>query len=81
MNGFRNRDICAMLWKYLSSAKEQRRRAGQVTRRLGLLRAHGLVRKISGTYRYILTNKGQTTVTALLAARRADVTQLTQLAA
>jgi hypothetical protein len=81
MNGLRNRDVRALLWKGRASAKEQRRRAGRVTRRLALLRAHGLVRKISGTHRYVLTNKGRITITALLAARRANVSQLTQLAA
>lgn len=81
LNGFRNRDIRALLWNGRCSAKEQRRRAGQITRRLGLLRAHGLIRKVNGTHRYILTDKGQTIITALLAARRADVTQLTKLAA
>ena len=81
INGFRNRDVRALLWKGRASAKEQRRRAGRVTRRLALLRAHGLVRKISGTHRYVLTDKGRVTITALLTARRADVTQLTQLAA
>jgi hypothetical protein len=81
LNGFRNRDIRACLWKDRPSPKEQRRRAARVTRRVALLRAHGLVRKIAGTHRYVLTDKGRTTITALLAARRADVTQLTQLAA
>jgi len=81
INGFRNRDVRALLWQGTANAKEQRRRAGQLTRRLALLRAHGLVRKIGGTHRYVLTEKGQTTITALLAARQADVTQLSQLAA
>lgn len=81
MSGFRNRDVRPLLWKGRTTAKEQRRRAGRVTRRLALLRAHGLVRKIRSTHRYVLTNKGRVTITALLAARRADVTQLTQLAA
>lgn len=81
INGFRNRDIRALLWKGRASIKGQSRRAGQVTRRLALLRAHQLVRKISGTHRYVLTDKGRTTITALLTVRKADVTQLTQLAA
>ena len=81
INGFRNRDVRGLLWKGRASAKEQRRRAGRVTRRLALLRAHGLVRKISGTHRYVVTDKGRITITALLAARQADVSQLTKLAA
>ena len=81
MNGFRNRDVRVLLWKERASAQEQRRRAGRVTRRLALLRAHGLVPKISGTHRYGVTDKGRITITALLAARQANVSQLTQLAA
>ena len=43
--------------------------------------AHGLIRKVCGAHRYILTPTGHRIVTALLAARRADIDQLTQLAA
>ena len=46
-----------------------------------LLRAHGLVAKVSRTHRYIVTEKGRVTITALLSARRADVDKLTALAA
>ena len=81
VNGFRNRDVRALLWKGLCDKTEQTRRASRVGRKLSLLRAHGLVRKIGGTHRYVLTDKGRTTITALLAAGRADVTQLTKLAA
>ena len=52
-----------------------------VTRRLALLRAHGLLKKIPHTHRYHLTTKGRQIVTALLAACDADVEQLTQIAA
>jgi hypothetical protein len=48
---------------------------------LRLLRAHGLLRKISGTHRYVVTEGGRKIITALLAARQADVEQLTALAA
>ena len=54
---------------------------GWVGRPLRLLRAHGLIAKVSGTHRYVVTDKGRTTITALLAARQADVNQLTKLAA
>jgi hypothetical protein len=51
INGFRNRDLRLLLWKGRCSQKEQRRRAGKITRKLALLRVHGLVRKIAGTHR------------------------------
>jgi hypothetical protein len=81
INGFRNRDLRLLLWSSKASPDQQRRRAAKVTRRIGLLRAHGLVAKVSGTHRYVLTEKGRTTITALLSARKADVDQLTKMAA
>jgi hypothetical protein len=79
--GFRNRDVRGRLHPGRSSAQEQRRQAGRVTRQLALLRAHGLIKKVSGTHRWQVTEKGRRLITALLAARQADVDQLTQLAA
>lgn len=80
--GFRNRDLRAWLYPRKATAgEERRRRAARVTRQLALLRAHGLIRKVSGTHRWQVTERGRRLVTALLAARQADVDQLTQLAA
>ena len=44
-------------------------------------RAHGLIRKVSGTHRYQVTASGWAIITALLAARQADVEKLIALAA
>jgi len=63
------------------ASRTKLRRAGKVTRALRLLRAHGLLRKVSGTHRYVVTENGRKIITALLAARQADVEQLTALAA
>ena len=81
INGLRNRDLRQHLWPKAATPDQQRRRAAAVTRRLRLLRAHGLLRKVTGTHRYILTENGRRLTTALLAARQADVEQLTALAA
>jgi hypothetical protein len=81
LNGFRNRDIRRLLFTSKASEQEQKRRVANVTRRLRLLRGHGLIRKITGTHRYVLTAKGRSTITALLTARRANVEQLTKMAA
>jgi hypothetical protein len=81
INGFRNRDLRALLFPSKTTQDLEKRRAGIVTRKLILLRAHGLIKKIQGTHRYVLTNKGATTITALLAALQADVNQLTAIAA
>ena len=79
--GFRNRDLRGHLYPRQDSAVERRRQAGRVTRQLALLRAHGLIKRVSGTHRWLLTEKGRRLITALLAARQADLDQLTQLAA
>lgn len=80
--GLRNRDLQTRLFENQKvSALERRRRANRITRRLALLRAHGLLRKVSGTHRYLLTAKGRAVITALLAARQASVEQLNKMAA
>ena len=81
LNGLRNRNLQDLLYRGSYSAEERQRQAAVLTRKLALLRAHALIRKISGTHRYILTPTGRRIVTALLAARRADVDQLTRMAA
>lgn len=81
LNGLRNRDLRARLYPSRASAQEERRRAARVSRLLALLRAHRILRKVTGTHRYQLTAKGRTVVTALLTAREADTEKLTKLAA
>ncbi len=81
LNGFRNRDLRQAYFPSRCTAKERQRRMGWIGRRLRLFRAHGLIAKVSGTHRYVVTEKGRTTITALLVARKADVDQLTKMAA
>jgi hypothetical protein len=81
LNGLRNKDLQAMLFGVpAAEAVEARRRSGQVTRQLWLLRAHGLIRKVPKTHRYLVTDKGRNLITALQAAREADVTKLAKAA-
>ena len=77
INGFRNRDLRPLLHGTDEvSAAEQRRRSSAVTRQLRLLRAHDLIEKIAKSHRYQLTAKGQRSITALMAARRANTPKL-----
>jgi len=46
VNGFRNRDLRATLYKPTGDETERRRQSGRSTRLLGLLRAHGLIRNL-----------------------------------
>jgi hypothetical protein len=81
LSGFRNRDLRSALYPGKTDALEARRQSGRITRALARLRAHGMIKKINGTYRYQLTSPGRQIVTALLAARQADVDKLMALAA
>lgn len=81
LHGFRNKDLRVMLLATpADSRQEQRRRSGRITRQIRLLRLHGLVCKVSGTHRYLVTQTGRQVITALQAAREADVTKLAQAA-
>ena len=82
LNGFRNRDLRSLLFKTAPASKsEQKRQAAAVSRKLLLLWAHHLIRKVPRTHRYHLTKAGRIAVTALMAARNANTQELTRLAA
>jgi hypothetical protein len=82
LNGFRNRDLQAIFFGApTDEVREKRRRSAWVSRKLRLLRAHGLIRKITGTYRYQVTERGQRTTGAIFAALRATVGDLLPKAA
>ena len=81
LKGFRNREIRALLFGQPKDEKRERSQAAKVSRRLALLHAHGLIAKVSHTYRWQITEKGRRVATALLAARQADTDKLISLAA
>ena len=81
INGFRNRDVRVHLHGVTDDKPQQRREMAAVGRKLRLLRAHGLIAKVSKTHRYVVTEKGRRIITALLAARQASTEKLTALAA
>ena len=80
--GFRNRDIRRCIFKAPPRDLHQARcQSALIGRRLRLLRAHGIIRKIPRTQRYILTPNGRNLITLLVAAQQADTEKLTALAA
>jgi hypothetical protein len=81
INGFRNRDVRARLYSPTQDKRQERKQMAAVGRKLRLLRAHGLIAKVSKTHRYVVTEKGRRIITALLAARQASTEKLTALAA
>jgi hypothetical protein len=83
LNGFRNRDLRAWLYPHAAGLppEEAPRISARVTRRLRLLRAHGLVRKVPRVHRYVLTETGRKFSAALLSASVADIKKLMEIAA
>src|SRR4029077_4847119 len=82
VNGLRNRDLRRLLYpSETTDPKEQRRRSAAVSRKLRLLRAHGLLQKVPKTHRYLVSSNGRKAITALLAARDANADLLTGNAA
>jgi hypothetical protein len=79
--GFRNRDLRSLLHKPPKTKADERRLSGKVSRQLRLLRAHGIIRKVPKTHRYMLTKRGSLLTTALRATRNASIKQLLQQAA
>lgn len=81
VHGMRNKDLRHKLYGDSKDQKLNRRQAAMVTRKLRLLRAHGLISKVPRSHRYWVTTKGSAALTALLAARDASTKKLTSLAA
>jgi hypothetical protein len=70
INGFRNRDVQAVLFPPRArDVAEKRRRTAHVSRLLHLLRAHGLLAKVPHTHRYRVTAKGEALMSAAVYAR------------
>jgi len=81
INGFRNRDLRGLLFTNTPTDEaEQRRQSAATTRRLRLLRAHGLIHKVPKTHRYQVSPHGREIINALLAARQASIAKFTQAA-
>lgn len=83
INGFRNRDLRSILYSSDQELNEKQTRyqSGAVTRKIRLLRAHGLIKKVQRTNRYVLTTSGYKTITALIAALNASPDSLIKSAA
>ena len=69
INGFRNKDVRAELFgRDPADPAATKRNSGRVTRALGLLHAHGLIRKVPRTRRWMPTDKGRHVAGVLQAA-------------
>jgi hypothetical protein len=76
INGFRNRDLRNLLFTKPKDKTQERRQSAAITRKLRLLRAHGLIHKVPKTHRYQLSPLGADVINALLTARQASTAKL-----
>ena len=83
INGFRNHDFRKWLYPESEQADgvQLKKYSGRTTRRIKLLRVHGLIRKVPRANRYVLTEKGQKFSCSLMTASALDIKALTEMAA
>lgn len=76
INGFRNRDLRKLLFTKPKDKAQERKQSAAVTRKIRLLRAHGLIHKIPKTHRYQISPLGTSMINASLTARQASTAKL-----
>lgn len=77
LHGLRNRDLQAVFFPDATEdPREKRRRSAQISRKIRMLRAHGLLHKLPNTHRYVVSEKGRRAITALIAVRQTDINKL-----
>jgi hypothetical protein len=81
INGFRNRDLAGYLFPGTLDKVKTRRASTRITHRLRILRAHGIIRRVPRTFRYIMTDKGRQIATAIIHTQHIPITRISELAA
>lgn len=82
LNGFRNRDLQNLLFDTeAKTTAERKRRSAAISRKLRMLRAHGLIQKVTGTHRYHVSKSGRVILLAILTVAKTSLNQLNRLAA
>ena len=87
LNGFRNRDLQPLLHaggqtdSLSLSPLERRRRSAAISRKLRVLRAHGLIQKVPKTHPYQLTTTGRLAINAILTMHETSLSLLSRAAA
>lgn len=73
LQGFRNADLREKLFPQQSNQPDESHKAsGKVSRSLRLLRAHGLIRKVTGTFYYRITKRGHQVISTALKLRESS---------
>ena len=80
LNGLRNANLQALLYSTpAGTEQEKKRRSAAVSRKLRMLRAHGVIQKVPKHNRYQVTEHGRSMIQAVLTAARTSQHQLNQL--
>jgi hypothetical protein len=81
IHGFRNRDLQQHLYQgEPKNTQQKRRRSAAISRKLKLLRVHGLIRKLPHTHRYRVTETGRQILNAILSAQLLTVKRILEAA-
>ena len=82
INGLRNKDLQPLLYaSKAKSVRESQQRSAAISRKLRMLRAHHLIRKVPGSHRYQVTPTGRHLAMGVIAASNATVNMLIPKAA
>lgn len=83
IKGLRNKDLAQWLEAEAEKLdKTQRKKlSGRVSRLLSILRGHGLIRKVSNTHRYMVTEKGKRIASVMTCTSAVQATDVMELAA
>jgi hypothetical protein len=83
INGFRNRDLRRLLYPGSDTFPEGERRrcSAAVSRKIRMLRAHGLIQKVPKTHRYQVSPAGRLAISAVLTTSKASLSLLNRTAA
>ena len=83
INGFRNKDLRQYLYpvNILNDESYKKKISSATSRKLRMLKAHGIISKVNKTHRYILTDKGRKVISAILQYQNITLEQLNKIAA
>ena len=82
IQGFRNRDLlCSLYLNKEYNLKDKKRISACITRKIRLLRAHKMVKKIPHTHRYLVTKKGFRIITFIIKSQNITLDQINKLVA
>jgi hypothetical protein len=82
LNGLRNRDLQTLLYSEpAKSPEEQRRRSAATSRKLRMLRAHGILHKVPRTHRYNVAPEARTMIVAILTSAQISLNQVNAIKA